>query len=437
MRLSGQLYQRVQEALMSAFGSQQSLEMAFFRATSKKLGEVSSSNKNLTDRTFELVGWLEGQGRTLEVIRGMQSQIPGNVKLKEALQELENLSFGTAPVTSSSPEVEMDNRNQRIARVHRDGLIPLISQAFAVSMTAADAFLDELTEEDTTYAKLEQLDRDTIADAARATIPGVKAVRINDAVQLLKIFGPDVRVSESGHLDIVFNILSQRWERTSSEMCLKDNSLFKSLEFPKPIIGWDDGLPYPPDAEVDALGNPLKSSGVRDYLMGVRQADLHPWIAEAARDYPHRGLVDLMRYLRKSGMCKSAIEVFNFLISPSTTLAANVVQVKKILKDAESYLNSAQAPQELTPSTTQISPITEQFIRETLAEIYPSTSGARTVASDIGLRTGDIDFSGPASAVWFSIWEEAKKRSAAKKLIVYVAMSHPNNPKIQKIMRSM
>lgn len=436
MAISGALYKRVTEAIIAAFGSPSALEKALFIATDLKLNEISSYDANLTTRTYELVGWADSQGRLIEVVQGLRSQNPGNRQLAAIEQELTGACSTTlTPITS--PEVGMDNRNQRIARVHRDGLIPLISQAFVVSMTAADAFLDELTEEDTTYAKLEQLDRDTIADAARATIPGVKAVRINDAVQLLKIFGPDVRVSQSGHLDIVFNILSSRWERISSEMCLKDNSLFKAIEFPKPIIGWDDGLPYPPDAEVDANGNPLKSSGVRDYLMGVRQADLHPWIDEAARHYPHRGLVDLMRYLRKSGLCKSAIEVYNFLISPSTTLAASVVQVKKILKDADLFLNSTQAPQGATPPTNLSAPVTEQFIRETLAEIYPSLSEARAVVSDIGLRGGSIDFGGPALTIWFSIWEEAKKQSAAKKLIVYVAMSYPNNSKIQKIMRSM
>jgi hypothetical protein len=82
------------------------------------------------------------------------------------------------------------------------------------------------------------IDRDTISDAARATIKGVKAIQINNAVKVLQLFGPEIKVSEKGRLNIVKNELTGEWEVSSRTTDAEDGTLYKPVEFPKLIDDW-------------------------------------------------------------------------------------------------------------------------------------------------------------------------------------------------------
>ena len=211
MGISGALYKRTTEALLSAFASPESLKDALSKEYFTPV-EISSSSANLHTRAYELVGWADSEGRLVEVIQGLRRQNPGNPKLAAIEQEL--VGNQSQPTTAVRKEIVVNNEAQRIDSKHHDGIIPLISMALVCTTPQAEAFLNELIESDTTYAKLAQLDRDTITDAARASVPGVKAVRINDVVNLLKLLTSTVKVSRSGHLNITYNTLSGgRWER--------------------------------------------------------------------------------------------------------------------------------------------------------------------------------------------------------------------------------
>ena len=326
----------------------------------------------------------------------------------------------------------MNNETQRIDEKHRDGIIPLIAQALFCTTPPAEAFLNELIESDTTYAKLAQLDRDTIADAARAAVPGVKAIRINDVASLLKLLTSTVKVSRSGHLNITYNTLSGRWELLATETCTKDGSLFGPVKFPQPVIGWNDEKLYAADTLRDDDGNPITGHGVGMYLMNVRGGELHSWIIDAIRDYPNLTIIDLMRHLRRSGLCKTSVEVYNFLISPQTTLASTQAQVLKIVRDA---INTPGAGSQHRQTSDDGVAITDRFIRDTLIRLYPQTSRIRVLANNAGLNSARIDFEDSVETVWFSALQEAKNSQKIKRLLDAALDDYPNDIPLQRIAR--
>ena len=418
-------------AILSAFPTHAALKQAFFHASDEHLDSVVGPS-GLRTQVFEMLRWAESRGSLSDFVLRMHEQNRDNSMLATLAAQLRGAD--NAPASTPKPETVMNNETQRIDSKHHDGIIPLIAQALVCTTPQAEAFLNELIESDTTYAKLAQLDRDTIADAARAAVPGVKAIRINDVVNLLKLLTSTVKVSRSGHLNITYSTLSGRWEIITTETCNKDNSLFEPVKFPQPVIGWNDEKLYAADTLRDDDGNPITGHGVGMYLMNVRGGELHSWISDASKSYPELTIIDLMRHLRRSGLCKNAVEVYSFLISPQTTLASTQAHVAKIVRDAATASRApAPKPQLDAPNTTP--PVTEQFIRETLAKLFPGTTQAHVAASDIGLRTGNIDFSGSANAVWFSIYEEAKKAKMHKALIAYALLQYPDSLALQRIAR--
>lgn len=412
----------INQAICSAFPSESALHQAVFFAINKNLYEVAGQ-KALPYMVFDLVKWAECCGETDRLLQGLLNQNPGNLKLQKVCGQSPSPTT-TAP-TIREQEPAMDNNTQKISRVHLKGFQEHIEVALNCTEEQATAFLDELVEHDTTYLALANLDRDTIADAARTAVPGIKSTRIGGVVQLLKLFRADLRVSQKSRLlDIAYNPLTAQWERISGDTCQRDNSLFRSVEFPKPIVGWDDGKLYSSDAEFDANGNPLTASGIRDYLMKVRQSDLHPWISEAARNFPNLTLVDLVRYLRKSS-CKTSIEVYNFLTSPQTTLAASQVAVEKIFQDS---LRTTVSPSSSSEQSTVGASVMLPMLRKALAETYPHIADARRVAADAGLPVARIDFNGSSEGVWGEVLEEAKRHQKIFRLVQLAQEAYPSNP---------
>ena len=413
----------INQAICSAFPSESALHQAVFFAIDKNLYEVAGQ-KALPYMVMDLITWSESCGTTEELLQGLLKQNPGNPKLQKVCGQ--SAPSATIAPTTREQEPAMDNNAQKISRVHLEGFQEHIEVALSCTEAQATAFLDRLIEHDTTYLALANLDRDTIADAARTAVPGIKPIRIGGVVQLLKLFRADLRVSQNSKLlDIAYNPLTAQWERIPGDTCQSDGSLFRSVEFPKPIVGWDDGKLYPSDAEFDANGNPLTASGIRDYLMKVRQSDLHPWISEAARNFPNLTLVDLVRYLRKSNLCKNSIEVYNFLTSPQTTLAASQVAVEKIFQDS---LRVVVSPSSSSEQSTVGASVTLPMLRKAFAETYPHIADARRMAADAGLPVARIDFNGSSEGVWGEVLEEAKRHQKIFRLVQLAQEAYPSNP---------
>lgn len=412
----------INQAIVAAFPSEDALHRAVLFAIDKNLYEVAGQ-KALPYMVFELVAWSEARGETDRLLRGLLKQNPGNLKLQKVCGQ----SPSPATITPTiQQEPAMDNNTQKIASPHLNGLFEHIETALKCGEVESLRFVQELIESDTTYAKLAELDRDTIADAARATIPGVKAVRINDVVRLLKLFRSDLRVSEKeGLLDIKYNTLTDQWERVAGDTCVRDGSLFSSVAFPKPIVGWNDGKLYPAGSEFDDEGNPLTVDGVRAYLLQVRQGHLHPWIV-SSMEKSSFSLMDLLRYLRKSS-CKDAIQIYNFLTSPQTTLAPSQVAVEKIFRDCERSLQGAP-PNLIENIPDYVGAISLATLRRAFAETYPSAADARRVAQDAGLRVIRLNFGGSAEDIWSEIVEEARKQQRLGLLVQIAAEAYPSNP---------
>ena len=423
------LFNEASVAILSAFPTHAALKEAFRYATGEHLDSVVGPS-GLRNQVFEMLRWAESRGSLSDFVLRMHEQNRDNSMLATLAAQLRGAD--NAPASTPKPETVMNNETQRIDSKHHDGIIPLIAQALVCTTPQAEAFLNELIESDTTYAKLAQLDRDTIADAARAAVPGVKAIRINDVVNLLKLLTSTVKVSRSGHLNITYSTLSGRWEILSNDTCTKDGSLFEPVKFPQPVIGWNDGKTYAAGTLHDDDGNPMTERGVNDYLMNVRGSELHPWIKDASRDYPALTLIDLMRHLRTSGKCRSSVEVYNFLISPQTTLASTQAQVAKIVRDA---INTPGAGSQHRQTSDDGVAITDRFIRDTLIRLYPQTSRIRVLANNAGLNSARIDFEDSVETVWFSALQEAKNSQKIKRLLDAALDDYPNDIPLQRIAR--
>jgi len=431
MALSSDQYKRTMDAILAAFPGESELERAVFFGIGEHLNDAAGPGK-LSSRVFELVGWAEAKGWTLKLIRGLRKENAENPLLRNIELELSGapLSEPSTPAEPSTPqEIPMDNFTQRVHPFHWEGLLEHLQKSLGCNEDRAKAFLNGLVEEDTTYVGFSKLDRDTIADSARGAVPGIKPVRINDAVQLLKLLTPGLRVSEKdGHLDIAFNTLTAQWERITSPTCTLDGSLFASVDFPEPIVGWADGKLYPHDAKFDAEGNPQTSEGVRSYLMSVRQGDLHPWISEAARGYPELSLLDLMRFLIADGRCKTPIEVYNFLISPQTTLASSPAHVELLFRkcgEARSRAQNISAPPTSQPSSGRSPTLIE--LRKEFASFFPQRSDGRRLAEDAGLPISLIDFDGAALTMWGEIFTKAERTGKIPALVRLALETYPNN----------
>ncbi len=63
-----------------------------------------------------------------------------------------------------------------------------------------------------------------------------------------------------------------------------------------------------------------------------------------------------------------------------------------------------------------------------LAELYESTADGHRVASDAGLRTIAIDFSGKATIIWGNILDEAEKQGMVQDVLRIARQEYPRNP---------
>jgi hypothetical protein len=417
--MNGQTYKVVTEALLAAFPSRSALSRALLFGCELRLNEIAGDGIPLPAVVGELLTYMNSQGVAATVLKGLLSQNPLNPKLQSAVALVTGSPIEvTTPTQESTPTVS--NANQKIHSVHRMGLLAVLCLALKAPSEEVEGFLDELIEEDTTYKGLADIDRDTISDAARATIKGVKAIQINNAVKVLQLFGPEIKVSEKGRLNIVKNELTGEWEVSSRTTDAEDGTLYKPVEFPKPIVGWYDGKTYPMGALVDDNDLPLTSEGIESLLQRNYQMGAHPWWS---RNLGNFSVVDLCRAL-KGG--KQPVQIFKILIDPLSNFCLRE-------QDCQIFIEKMKTA---VPKNTDATSTTQSFewtrerkiaLRKALAKLFPSSSKLRTLASDSALNTSRVDFNGAEENIAFSIIQEAEAAQKLDRLYAVALSEWPNS----------
>ncbi len=95
MKLDGKTYKQVQEALIDAFPSYNNLKRMVRFTLNKNLDNITSSQNNLSDATFDLIEWVNSQSKLPELIDGACQENPGNELLKLCHQEIFELNKNT------------------------------------------------------------------------------------------------------------------------------------------------------------------------------------------------------------------------------------------------------------------------------------------------------------------------------------------------------
>ncbi len=69
-----------------------------------------------------------------------------------------------------------------------------------------------------------------------------------------------------------------------------------------------------------------------------------------------------------------------------------------------------------------------RLLHDIMTKLYANSASARIAASDAGLNTGRIDFSGSAVAIWHSILTEAEKsRDGLNRVLRHARAEYPDN----------
>ena len=77
MKLSGQQFRLVREALLSAFTSKEQLSMMVRVQLDENLNAIAGG-ENLRVIIFNLVSWAESRGGVADLIQGACAEVPGN-----------------------------------------------------------------------------------------------------------------------------------------------------------------------------------------------------------------------------------------------------------------------------------------------------------------------------------------------------------------------
>ncbi|NMG22543.1 P-loop NTPase fold protein [Brasilonema bromeliae] len=110
MNLSDQQRKKLQDALISAFPSRESLEM-MLRAQGVDIGNLQIlSNSNYSELVFQLIEHQERIGRLETFVHGVRRLNPGNPKLRAIAQEL--LTPGSVPNTSFAENTKQPDSSQ-------------------------------------------------------------------------------------------------------------------------------------------------------------------------------------------------------------------------------------------------------------------------------------------------------------------------------------
>ena len=99
MALTGRQYQKLQEALLSAFPNRPSLAQVVRFGLDRNLDAIATGNQSQT--IFELIEWAEAQGQTYKLIVTARNAAPENPELRKVSEEL-----ALAPPTPPRPDLE-------------------------------------------------------------------------------------------------------------------------------------------------------------------------------------------------------------------------------------------------------------------------------------------------------------------------------------------
>ena len=89
MKLSGPQVKQIQDALLDAFGTRDSLRMMVRTGLDQRL-EAIADGENMQVVIFNLVSWAEQYGRIRDLIDAAQNQNPGNESLQNLVKDLES-----------------------------------------------------------------------------------------------------------------------------------------------------------------------------------------------------------------------------------------------------------------------------------------------------------------------------------------------------------
>jgi V8-like Glu-specific endopeptidase len=107
MRLSGQQYQQLTDALVNAFPSQAKLAQFVRFRLEKNLDAIAMGN-DLTEIVFKLIGTAEADGWVAELVAAARESKPRNLSLFAFAQEL-NLATSTPPVLALEKIIKATN----------------------------------------------------------------------------------------------------------------------------------------------------------------------------------------------------------------------------------------------------------------------------------------------------------------------------------------
>lgn len=103
MKLNGQQVKQIQDALLDAYATRDSLRMMVRTGLDQRL-EAIADGETLRVVIFNLVSWAEQYGRVKDLISAAQSQNPGNESLQHLARTLESTLRPSTP--SAVPEIE-------------------------------------------------------------------------------------------------------------------------------------------------------------------------------------------------------------------------------------------------------------------------------------------------------------------------------------------
>lgn len=106
MKLTGQQYKQLLDALVSAYPTRNTLAQMIFFELGENLDTIVGSG-SLVDTTFDLIKWAEARGRLDDLIRGAARTNSGNSDLKAFIKDVGDAQASSA--ISPSPTSAQDS----------------------------------------------------------------------------------------------------------------------------------------------------------------------------------------------------------------------------------------------------------------------------------------------------------------------------------------
>jgi len=383
---------------------------------------LSSSAAPQSERAVQLLRYVEQQGRTND--------------LRTAIEKVSAIRLTTTPTTT--PETTMptpDLSTRTIHADHRTGVVHLIREALALkgddATEGARRILARCFAEDMTYAELPNLGERAVTRAIDRVLPdaNIHETRVDELVAAVRAITPDRRVCpKCGRLDL--QRVAGRWSPVSSDYCPADGGVYARVAFPADVIAWTTGRAYPPGTTHDDDRLPITDDAIRAWAM-TSGGTLHVWTEAATRD-EGVSLCDLARDLLRTGQTPNALATLDALADPRRAHLAVDADAMRVLVRRVRNAATSRAPTP-PPGTVRAEMVgtwdkdRRKALREVLAELYPTAAKVAEVASDAGVRLGNVDLAGAVISAWFNVIEEAGKHGLLDALYRRARQEYPRN----------